>query len=215
MAALLEALAVGHHARDPATGVAVATLFFGLSAYLPGIEESLVYWAGLSVVLAAGVAGLVTTVLVARAVIRRTRAVALSVSHAWRPRATAAGAVADTAVLAAPAVGCPSGGPCLDTPNRLVAGLAGVDAGAVVPTHAGVVVAGGFVVGATLGNRGVQPANAVAAGAVAAIASLPLAAAAAGDAGTVRTTARYLPVLAGAVSGTGPVGALAAGTLER
>jgi hypothetical protein len=206
-------------------------------------------------VLAAGVAGLVTAVLVARAVLRRTRAVhdiqrgrrslatlavllgvagwlvvavaatlvvdrpdaglrlavalvsggfvalavgglavrvavALSVSHAWRPRATAAGAVADTAVLAAPAVGCPSGGPCLDTPNRLVAAVAGVDAGAVAPAYAAVVVAGGLVVGATLGNRGAPPANAVAAGAVAAIASLPLAAAAAGVAGTVRTTAR-------------------------
>ena len=224
-----------HARRGLAAGAAVATLVFGLSASLPGTEESLVYWAGLSIVLAAGVAGLVTAVLVARAVLRRTRAVhdiqrvrrspatlavllgvagwlvvavapplvvdgpdaghrlavalvsggfvalavgglavrvavALSVSHAWRPRAAAAGAVADTAVLAVPAVGCPSGGPCLDTPNRLVAAVAGVDAGAVAPAHAAVVVAGGFVIGATLGNRGAPPANAVAATAPAATA---------------------------------------------
>jgi uncharacterized membrane protein YidH (DUF202 family) len=76
VAALLEALAVRRPAsRGLAAGVAVATLVFGLSAYLPGTEESLVSWAGLSVVLAAGVAGLVTAVLVARAVLRRTRAV--------------------------------------------------------------------------------------------------------------------------------------------
>lgn len=76
MAALLEALAVRRHGRRGlAAGVAVATLVFGLSASLPGTEESLVYRAGLSVVLAAGVAGLVTAVLVARAVLRRTRAV--------------------------------------------------------------------------------------------------------------------------------------------
>ena len=67
VAALLEALAVRRHARRGlAAGAAVATLVFGLFAYLPGTEESLVYWAGLSVVLAAGVADLVTTVLVAR-----------------------------------------------------------------------------------------------------------------------------------------------------
>ena len=75
VAALLEALAVRRHARcGLAAGVAVATLAFGLSAYLPGTEESLVYWAGMSVVLAAGVAGLVTVVLVLRAVRRRTPA---------------------------------------------------------------------------------------------------------------------------------------------
>ena len=44
VAALLEVLAVRHHARRGlATDVAVATLVFGLSAYLPGTEESLVY----------------------------------------------------------------------------------------------------------------------------------------------------------------------------
>ena len=44
VAALLEALAVRRHARRGlATGVTVATLVFGLSAYLPGTEESLVY----------------------------------------------------------------------------------------------------------------------------------------------------------------------------
>ena len=93
--------------------------------------------------------------------------------------------------------------------------MAGVDAGAVAPAYAAVVVAGALVVSATLGNRGAPPPNAVAAGAVAAIASLPLAAAAAGDADTVRTTARYLPVLVGTVSGTGAVVALAVGSSER
>jgi uncharacterized membrane protein YidH (DUF202 family) len=274
--------------RGLAAGVALATLVFCLSAYLPGTEESLVSWAGLSVVLAAGVAGLVTAVLVARAVLRRTRAVhdiergrrslatlavllgvagwlvvavaaplvvdrpdaglrlavalvsggfvalavgglavrvavALSVSHAWRPRATAAGAVADTAVLAAPAVGCPSGGPCLDTPNGLVAAVAGVDAGAVAPTYAAVVVAGGLVVGATLGNaarhrqtrsppgpwrptrhsrsRRPPPGSRAPSGRW--------------RGRQRRTTARYLPVLVGTVSGTGAVAVHAAGSPER
>ena len=44
VAAHLEALAVRRHVRRGlANGVAVATLVFGLSAYLPGTEESLVY----------------------------------------------------------------------------------------------------------------------------------------------------------------------------
>jgi hypothetical protein len=42
---------------------------------------------------------------------------ALSLTHAWRPPEAVAGAVVYTALLAAPAVGCPSGGPCLGTPD--------------------------------------------------------------------------------------------------
>ena len=76
VAALLETLAVRRHVRRGlASGVGVATLVFGLSVYLPGTEESLVYWAGQSIVLAAGVASLVTAVLAARAVLRWTRTV--------------------------------------------------------------------------------------------------------------------------------------------
>lgn len=264
-----------HVRRGLATGVAVAALVFVGFAYLPGTEESLLYWAGLSVVLATGVAGLVTTLLVARAAVRRTRAVhdlerdrrspatravlvglggwlvvavaatlpldrpdaglrlvvatvaggflalatgglavrvavALSVTHAWRPRAVAAAAVADTAVLAAPAVGCPSGGPCLDTPDRLAGAVAGLDPTGVAAGYVAVVVVGSLAVGAVLGWRAVSPPNAVAAGGVAAVATLPLAAAATGDPGAVRATALYLPVLAGLFAGIGATAALAA-----
>jgi hypothetical protein len=276
VAALLEDLRVRRHVRRGlATGVAVAALVFVAFAYLPGTEESLLYWAGLSVVLATGVAGLVTTLLVARAAVRRTRAVhdlerdrrspatravlvglggwlvvavaatllldrpdaglrlvvatvaggflalatgglavrvavALSVTHAWRPRAVAAAAVADTAVLAAPAVGCPSGGPCLDTPDRLAGAVAGLDPTGVAAGYVAVVVVGSLAVGAVLGWRTVSPPNAVAAGGVAAVATLPLAAAATGDPGAVRATALYLPVLAGLFAGIGATAALAA-----
>jgi hypothetical protein len=276
VAALLEDLRVRRHVRRGlATGVAVAALVFVGFAYLPGTEESLLYWAGLSVVLATGVAGLVTTLLVARAAVRRTRAVhdlerdrrspatravlvglggwlvvavaatlpldrpdaglrlvvatvaggflalatgglavrvavALSVTHAWRPRAVAAAAVADTAVLAAPAVGCPSGGPCLDTPDRLAGAVAGLDPTGVAAGYVAVVVVGSLAVGAVLGWRAVSPPNAVAAGGVAAVATLPLAAAATGDPGAVRATALYLPVLAGLFAGIGATAALAA-----
>jgi hypothetical protein len=297
VAALLEDLRVRRHVRRGlATGVAVAALVFVAFAYLPGTEESLLYWAGLSVVLATGVAGLVTTLLVARAAVRRTRAVhdlerdrrspatravlvglggwlvvavaatllldrpdaglrlavatvaggflalatgglavrvavALSVTHVWRPRAVAAAAVADTAVsataaaatargrqawvtdtavLAAPAVGCPSGGPCLDTPDRLAGAVAGLDPTGVAAGYVAVVVVGSLAVGAVLGWRAVSPPNAVAAGGVAAVATLPLAAAATGDPGAVRATALYLPVLAGLFAGIGATAALAA-----
>lgn len=275
MAALIEELEVRRHARHGlATGVAVALLVFLLFAYLPGTEETLWYWAALSFVLASAVAGLVTTVLVARAAVRRTRSVhdierqrspatlsvlvglvgwlavpvaaavlldrpgagvrlvvalatgsfvglavgglavrlaeALSITHAWRPRAAAAGAVAYTAVLAAPAAGCPAGGSCLDTPDRLVAAVVGLDPGAVAPSYVAVVATGGLAVGAAIGLRGATPANAVASGGVAAVATLPIAAATAGDPDTVRTTALYLPVLAGGLAGIGAAAVLAA-----
>jgi len=280
IAALLDELEVRRHAcRGVATGFGVAAVVFLVFAYLPGTEESLWYWAGLSVVLATGLAALVTTVLVARAALQRTRAVhdverdrrppatraflvgvggwlvvsvaatlildrpdagirlvvaalaggflalatgglavrvavALSISHDWRPRAVAAAAVVHTAVLAAPAVGCPSGGPCLDTPNRLVAAVTGLDPSGLAAGYLAVVVVGGLAVGAALGWRGLSPPNAVAAGGIAAVAMLPLAAAAAGDPGVIRTTAVYLPVLAGTVSGIGAAAALAASSPE-
>jgi hypothetical protein len=122
----------------------------------------------------------------------------------------AAAAVADTAVLAAPAVGCPSGGPCLDTPDRLAGAVAGLDPTGVGAGYVAVVVVGGLAVGAVLGWRAVSPPNAVAAGGVAAVATLPLAAAATGDPGAVRATALYLPVLAGLFAGIGATAALAA-----
>jgi hypothetical protein len=276
VAALLDELEVRRHARSGvATGVGVAAVVFLVFAYLPGTAESLWYWAGLSVVLATGLAALVTTVLVARAALQRTRAVhdierdrrspatraflvglggwlvvsvaatllldrpdaglrlvvaalaggflavatgglavrvavALSISHVWRPRAVAAAAVGDTAVLAAPAVGCPSGGPCLDTPDRLVAAVAALDPTGVAAAYLAVVVVGSLAVGAALGWRGASPPNAVAAGGIAAVAMLPLTAAAAGGPGVIRTTAVYLPVVTGTVSAIGAAAALAA-----
>jgi len=279
VAALVAELEVRRHARTGlAVGVVVAVAVFGLFAYLPGTEESLLFWAALAFVLASAVAGLVTTVLVARAAVRRTWAVhdveprrspatvavlvgllgwvavpvvstlvierpgagvellfalatggfvslvtggltvraaaAFSVTHTWRPRATAVAAVAETGLLAAPAVGCPSGGPCLDTPDRLVAAVVALDPAAVAVSYAMVVAVGGLAVGVRLGVRGITPSNAVAAGVVAAIATLPLAAAASGDPAAVRTTALYLPVLTGGLSGIGAAAALAAGSPE-
>jgi hypothetical protein len=280
VAALLETLEVRRRARTGlATGIVGAALVFVLFAYLPGTDESLVYWAALSVVLASALAGLVTTALVARAAIRRTRringispgrrspatyafafglvgwivvsiastilldrptaglrlgvailgggfvalatggfvvrlAVALSATHEWRPRAVGAAAVADTAVLAAPSVGCPSGGQCLDTPPRLIGAVVGLDPTGVSTAYVVVVVIGGLTVGAAIGWRDVSPPNAVAAGGVAAVGTLPLAAAATSDPAAVRTTALYLPVLTGTLSWVGATAALAAGSPE-
>lgn len=269
VAVLVEELEVRRHARSGiVAGVVVATLVFLAFAYLPGTEESLLFWAALAFVLASAVAGLVTAALVARAAYRRTRsvhdieggrrspatvavgvgvlgwmlvpvaaavalerstpsvallvalatsafvalavggllvrvAVALTVGHEWRPRTAAAGAVADTALLAAPAVGCPSGGPCLDTPDRLVAAVVGLDPGAVAVTYAAVVGIGCLLVGSVLGVREASPPHGIAAGVMAAIAVLPLAAAASGDPVAVRSTAVWLPVLLGALGAIG------------
>lgn len=261
-----------HARRGLAAGAAVGAVVFLAFAYIPGTEESLLYWAALAVVLASAVAALVTTVMVARAARRRTRAVqgvehrrrspatlaalvgllgwvlvwvgasvgleepsaglrlvvalvtsgfaalvvgglavrlavALSLSHAWRPGAAAGGAVAYTALVAAPAVGCPSGGPCLDTPEGLVAAVVGADPGVVAPSYAAVVVAGGLLVGAVLGRRGASPPHAVAAGVVATVAVLPLVAAASGDPVVVRMTSLYLPALLGGVAAAGAAAA--------
>lgn len=272
--ALLDELEVRRHARRGlAAGILVATLVFLGFAYLPGTDESLVYWAALSAVLASAVAGLVTAVLVARAAYRRTRsvhglgpsrrspatlaalvglvgwvlvpvvatvarpapgfrlqvavvtggflavavgglglrlAVALSVTHAWRPGSAAAGAVAYTAVVATPAVWCPSGGPCLGTPDGLVAAVVGLDPGAVAAGYLAVVLVGGFAVGAGLGLRGAAPSHGFAAGAVASVAALPVAAAASGDPAVVRTTALYLPLLLGTLGAAGTAAVVAA-----
>ncbi|WP_254839830.1 DUF7536 family protein [Natronomonas marina] len=269
VAALAEELEVRRHARSGLlAGAAIAAAVFVIFAYLPGTDESLLYWGALSFVLATAVAGLVTTLLVARAAYRRTLsvngidpgrrspstlavligllgwalvpvvatlaverpsggfrllvalvtggfvalavgglglrvAVALSLSHEWRPREAAAGAVVYTALVAAPAVGCPSGGACLGTPDGLVAAVVGLDPAAVSTVYAAVVLAGGFLVGAALGVRGAAPPHGVVAGVVAAIATLPLVAAASGDPAVVRSTALYLPVLLGTVGGVG------------
>lgn len=72
VAALVEELDVRRHARTAlVVGVAFAAVVFLLFAYLPGTEESLVFWAGLSFVLAFSVFGLVATVLVGVAAYRR------------------------------------------------------------------------------------------------------------------------------------------------
>jgi len=269
VAALAEELEVRRHARNGlVAGAVVAAVVFVVFAYLPGTDESLLYWAGLSFVLASAVAGLVTTVLVARAAYRRTLsvngldpgrrspatlavvagllgwvsvpvaaalavdrpaegfrllvalvtggfvaltvggagtrlAVALSLSHEWRPGAAAAGAVAYTTLLAAPAVGCASGGPCLGRPDALVAAVVGLDAGAVGPAYATVVLGGGLLVGAALGVRGAAPPHGFAAGVVAAVGVLPVVASASADPAVVRSTALYLPVLLGVVGAAG------------
>ena len=268
VAALAEELEVRRHARNGlVAGAVVAAVVFVVFAYLPGTDESLLYWAGLSFVLASAVAGLVTTVLVARAAYRRTLsvngldpgrrspatlavvagllgwvsvpvaaalavdrpaegfrllvalitggfvaltvggagtrlAVALSLSHEWRPGAAATGAVAYTVLLAAPAVGCASGGPCLGRPDALVAAVVGLDAGAVGPAYAAAVLGGGALVGAALGARGAPP-HGFAAGVVAAVGVLPVVASASADPAVVRSTALYLPVLLGVVGAAG------------
>jgi len=285
VAALVAELEVRRHVRNAvAAGAVFALLVFLLFAYLPGTEESLLYWSALTFVLGSAVAGLVATVLLARAAYRRTLEVngvdpgrrspttlavvfgllgwalvpvgatlafdsvslglglalgvasgtgdptgfelvvaivmggfvvlavgglglklvtALSLSHEWHPAAAAVGAVAYTAVVAAPAVGCPAGRACLDTPDHLVAAAVGLDAGAVVPMYAALVVGSGLVLGAALGRHGAAPPHAFFAGCVAAVGALPVVAAAAGDPVVVRTTALYLPVFLG---GTGALG---------
>lgn len=281
VAALVEELEVRRHARSGlVTGAVVAAVVFLVFAYLPGTEESIVYWAALAVVLATGVAGLVTTVLVARAAYRRTRSVqdvagsgrspatlavvvgvlgwvlvpvatallleaatpgvrlvvalatggfvalavgglglrlvvALSLTHEWRPGAGLAGAVAYTAVVAVPAVGCPSAMGCLGTPDSLVVAVLGFAPGAVATAYLAVVVVGGLLVGGGLGLYGAAPSHGFAAGVVAAIAALPVVAAASGDPGVVGTTALYLPVLLGAVGAVGGAAALVARSAER
>lgn len=268
VAALVAELEVRRHARTAiGAGVAFALLVFVLFAYLPGTEESLLYWASLAFVLAFAVAGLVASLLVANAAYRRTLDVgdvdpvrspttlavlvgtvgwvgvplaatlavdrptpgfrlgvalltagfvvlvvggiglklvgALSVTHRWRPTAAAVGAVVYTLLIAAPAVACPSGGPCLDTPDRLVAATVGLDPGAVAPAYAAVAVGGGLLVGVGLALRDAAPPHGFFAGVVAAGSSLPIVAAATGDPAVVRTTALYLPIVLGTAGACG------------
>lgn len=269
VAALVAELEVRRHVRTAAlAGFAFALAVFLFFAYLPGTDESLVYWAGLTFVLAFAVAGLVATVLLAYAAYRRTLSVtgadpgrrspttlavvfgllgwvlvpvavtlafdrvdsgfelavatvtgsfvvlvvgglglrlvtALSLSHAWRPFDGAVAAVAYTALVAGPAVGCPSGGPCLGTPERLVAATVGVDPGAVTPAYAAVTLGGGLLLGVGLGLRDAAPPHGFFAGVVAAVAGLPVVAAATDDPAVVRTTALYLPVVLGTVAALG------------
>ena len=223
-----------HVRNGVAVGVVVAAAVFLLFAYLPGTEESLLYWAGLSFVLASTVSGLVTAVLVARAAYRRTLVVngidpgrrspttlavvfgllgwvtvsvtaalalerpsaglrllvelvtsgfvavvvgalglklvvALSLSHEWRPPEAAAGAAAYTALVAGPAVGCPSGQFCLGTPDGLAGAVVGLDPAAVPAAYAAVTLGGGALVGALLAHRGAAPPHGFLAGVVAAV----------------------------------------------
>jgi hypothetical protein len=275
VAALVEELEVHRHARSGlVAGVGIAALVFVVFAYLPGTEESLLYWTALSFVLATAVAGLVTTVLVARAAYRHTLSVngidpggrspatlaivfgllgwllvpvaftlafdrpteglgllvalvtggfvslavgglglrlvvALSLTHEWRPPAAVAGAAVYTVLVAAPAVGCPSGGFCLGEPHRLVAAVVGFDPGAIGGAYAAVVLGGGVLVGAALGVRGAAPPHGFFAGIVATVGALPLVAAAAGDPAVVRSTALYLPVLLGGAGALGGAAVLA------
>jgi hypothetical protein len=292
VAALVAELEVRRHVRTAvAAGLAFALAVFLLFAYLPGTEESLLYWAALAFVLAFAVSGLVATVLLGYATYRRTLEVggvdpggpsgttlavvfgllgwvlvpvaatlafrqvsvglglvlgrttgagepgglsllvavvtggfvvlavgglglkfvtALSLSHEWRPREAAWAAVAYTALVAAPAVACPSGGPCLGTPDRLVVATVGLAFGAVSLAYAAVTLGGGLALGLVLGSRGAAPPHGFFAGCVAAASALPVVAAAAGDPVVVRTTALYLPVVLGttAAAGSGVVLAL-------
>ena len=280
VAALVAELEVRRHVRTAAVaGVAFALAVFLLFAYLPGTEESLLYWGALAFVLAFAAAGLVATVLLAYAAYRRTVTVtgadpgrrspttiavvlgllgwvllpvgvtlaydrvgpgfelavatvvggfvvlvvgglglrlvtALSLTHEWRPRAAALGAVAYTALVAIPAVGCPSGGPCLGTPDRLVAATVGLEAAAVASAYAAVALGGGLLLGVALAVRGAAPPHGFFAGCVASVSALPVVAAAAGEPGVVRTTALFLPVVLGTVAaaGGGVVYALRDGT---
>lgn len=276
VAALVAELDVRRRVRVAlVAGAGVALAVFLLFAYLPGTDESLLYWASLAFVLASAVAGLVASVLVAAAAYRRTVAVAglepgrrspttlavlvglagwvlvpvaaaiavdrpsagvrlgvalltsgfvalvsgglgvklagaLSVTHRWRPPAAVAGAVAYTALVAGPAVGCPAGGPCLGTPDELVATAVGLDPGATAPAYALVALGGGLLVGVALALRDAAPPHGFFAGAVAAIATLPVVAAATGDPAAVRTTALYLPLVLGAAGACGSALVLAA-----
>jgi hypothetical protein len=276
VAALVEELEVRRHARTAlVVGVAFAAMVFLLFAYLPGTEESLVFWAGLSFVLAFSVFGLVATVLVGIAAYRRALEVrgrepgrrspstlaivfgllgwvlvpvaatlafdapaeglrlavalvtsgfvaltaggiglriigALTLEHVWRPPEAIGGAVGYTLVVAAPAVGCPSGGTCLGTPDSLVAATVGLQVGAVTPAYAAVALGGGALVGLALGIRGVSPPHGFFAGAVAALSVLPIVAAASGVPDVVRTTALYLPFVLGTVAAVGNAAGIAA-----
>jgi hypothetical protein len=269
VAAIVAELEVRRHVRTAVVvGVVFALAVFVLFAYLPGTDESLLYWTGLTFVLASAVVGLVATVLVGHAAYRRTLEVndidpgrrsptklaiafgllgwvlvpvvvtlaferpnegfrlvvalltsgfvvlvvgalglklttALSLTHEWRPFDAAVGAVAYTALVAGPALGCPSGGFCLGTPNTLVAATVGVDPAAVAPAYALVALGGGLLVGIALGFRSVTPPNAFFAGIVATVATLPVVAAATGSPETVRSTALYLPILLGGVAALG------------
>ena len=269
VAALVAELEVRRHVRTAAVaGIGFALVVFLLFAYLPGTDESLLYWASLSFVLAFAVVCLVAVVLVGRAAYRRTLSVngiepggrspttvvaligllgwvvvpvvatlavavpsdafrltvalvtsgfvvlfvgslgvklvaALSLEHAWRPLDAAVGAVAYTVVVAAPAVGCPSGGACLGTPDQLVAATLALDSSLVAPAYATVVVVGGLLVGFGLGVRGTAPPHGFFAGVVAAMSTLVVVAAATGEPSAVRSTALYLPVLLGTVGAVG------------
>lgn len=263
VAALVAELEVRRHVRTAlAVGVAFALVVFVVFAYLPGTDESLLFWVGLTVVLASAVAGLVGTVLVARAAYRRTLEVhgiepsrrsattlafgfglagwvlvpvaatlvfarpseglrlavalvtsgfvvlvvgsigiklvaALSLTHEWRPLDATVASVGYTTLVALPAVGCPAGGFCLGTPNQVVAATVGFDATAISPAYALVTVGGALVVGGVLGIRGATPTNGFLPGAVAALSTLPVVAAATGEPSVVRSTALYLPMVVG------------------
>lgn len=269
VAVLLAELEVRRHVRTAlAVGVGFALVVFVLFAYLPGTDESLVFWAGLTFVLASSVAGLVGTILVARAAYRRTLDVngiepgrrssttlaflfglagwvlvpvsvtlvfdrpneglrlavalvtsgfvvlvvgslglklvgALSLTHTWRPRETSVAGVFLTAVVALPAVGCPTGGLCLGTPDQLVAATFGFDASAVSPAYGLLTLGGALVLGAALGGRGATPPNGFLPGVVAVLSTLPIVAAASGDPSVVRSTAFSLPMVLGGVGAVG------------
>lgn len=274
VAALLAELEVRRHLRTAlAFGVGFALLVFVLFPYLPGTDESLLFWAGLTFVLASAVAGLVGTVLVGRAAYRSTLDVndiesgrrsattfalvfglagwilvpvtatlvfdrptqgfrlavalvtsgfvvlvvgsiglklvaALSLTHEWQPLDAALASVGYTMLLAIPAVGCPTGGFCLGTPDQVVAATVGLDATAVSFAYALVAVGGVLAVGAVLGVRGATPTNGFLPGVVATLSTLPVVAAAAGDPSVVRSTALYLPIVLGLVGAFGSVLAL-------
>lgn len=276
VAALVDELDVRRHARTAlAVGVVFAAVVFLLFAYLPGTDESLVFWAGLSFVLAFSVFGLVATVLVGIAAYRRALEVrghepgrrapstlaivfgllgwvlvpvaatlaferpseglrlaialvtsgfitltvggvglrlvgALTLEHVWRPPDAIVGAVVYTAAVAAPALGCPSGGVCLGTPDLLVAATVGLQASAVTPAYAAVALGGGAIVGLALGFRHASPPHGFFAGTVAALSVLPIVAAASGDPSVVRTTALYLPLVLGTVAALGNAAGIAA-----
>ncbi|WP_197425144.1 hypothetical protein, partial [Natronomonas sp. CBA1123] len=94
------------------------------------------------------------------------------------------------------------GGPCLGTPDQLVAATLALDSSLVAPAYAGVVVVGGLLVGVALGLRGAAPSHGFFAGVAAAMSTLVVVAAT-GDPSAVRSTALYLPVLLGTVGAVG------------
>lgn len=276
VAALAEELAVRRRVRFAITvGAAVALTVFVLFAYLPGTDESLLYWAALTFVLGAAVAGLLATLSVGYAAYRRTLDVndlepgrpapttlavvlgalggvfvpvtatlafdrmtagfelllatvtggfvvlvvgglgvrlvgALSLDHEWRPRYAAAGGTVYTALVVIPAVGCAARGPCLGTPDALVAALLEPSLAPVAPEYALASVGGGVLLGAAFGLRRVSPAHGFFAGCVATVGSLPVVAATAGDPETVRLAALYLPAILGIVAALGSAAVLAA-----